>query len=335
MTQPTPTGSLTTLGRTGLTVSRLCLGTVNVGGRVDEPDARRLLDYAIERGINFVDTANMYGWRVHKGFTEEMIGRWLADRPSVRDEIVLATKVGNPVTDRPNDQGLSARHIIAACEASLRRLGTDRIDLYQMHRVDDAASWDEVWQAMDILVTQGKIHYVGSSNFAGWRIVSAQEAARRRHMLGIVSEQCLYNLVTRHAELEVIPAAEAYGAGVFAWSPLHGGLLGGVIGKLAAGTAVKSAQGRALPALEAHRDAIERYEALCVSIDRSPAEVGLAWTLARQGVTGVVIGPRTTDHIDDALHALAHPLDEATTTALESMFPPVGAGGPGPHAWLS
>ncbi|GAA5127401.1 aldo/keto reductase [Haloechinothrix salitolerans] len=333
MTQPT--GSLTKLGRTGLTVSRLCLGTVNFGGRVDEPDARRLLDYAIERGINIVDTANMYGWRVHKGFTEELIGRWLADRPSMRDEIVLATKVGNPVTDGPNDQGLSARHIIAACDASLRRLGTDWIDLYQMHRADDAASWDEIWQAMDTLVAQGKIRYVGSSNFAGWRIAAAQEAAHRRQALGIVSEQCLYNLVTRHAELEVIPAAEAYGVGVFAWSPLHGGLLGGVIGKLAAGTAVKSAQGRAVPALEIHHDAIERYEAHCANIGRSPAEVGLAWTLARQGVTGVVIGPRTTDHIDDALRALANPLDEATTTTLESLFPPVGAGGQGPHAWLS
>lgn len=322
------------LGRTGLVVSRLCLGTVNFGGRLDEPEAGRILDHGLDRGINLIDTANTYGWRVHQGWAEEVIGRWMCRR-SRRDDVMLATKVGHPMSEAPYDGGLSRRNIVASCEASLRRLRTEWIDLYQTHHIDRAVTWDEVWEAMEILVRQGKIRYAGSSNAAGWDLVAAQETAVRRGLPGLASEQCLYNLVTRHPELEVIPAANAYGIGVLAWSPLHGGLLGGVLRKHAEGTAVKSAQGRAAAALEDHRDAIAEYERLCAEAGRSPAEVGLAWLLSRPGVTAAVIGPRTAAHIDDALRALETPLPGAQLARLEALFPPIGRGGPAPDAWIS
>ncbi|OLT29961.1 oxidoreductase [Nocardiopsis sp. CNR-923] len=324
----------TRLGRTGLSVSRLCLGTVNFGGRVEEPEARRLLDHALARGVDFVDTANMYGWRVHKGFTEELLGRWLGESPSRRDAVVLATKVGNPMGGGPNDSGLCARHVIAACDASLRRLRTDWIDLYQMHRMDPGVAWDEVWQAMETLTAQGKIRYVGASNFSGWGLASAQEAARARGFTGLASEQCLYNLLVRQPELEILPAAVAYGLGALVWSPLHGGLLGGALRKLAAGTAVKSAQGRAQSALAAHRAAVAAFEELCEDVGRPPAEIATAWILSRPGVTSAVIGPRTPEHVDGALRALASPLDADVLARLDDLFPPVGRGGPAPDAWL-
>jgi NDP-hexose C3-ketoreductase / dTDP-4-oxo-2-deoxy-alpha-D-pentos-2-ene 2,3-reductase len=324
------------LGRTGLEVSRLALGTVNFGGRVEEREAHELLDHALDRGITFVDTANIYGWRVYKGHTEEVIGRWLSAAPGRREEVVVATKVGNEMgPGRDEGGGLSARQIVAACEASLRRLQTGWIDLYQMHCVDPAVSWDEVWQAMELLVTQGKVRYVGSSNFAGWNLVAAQEAAVRHDLLGLASEQCVYNLVTRHAELEVIPAAQAYGIGVLVWSPLHGGLLAGVLRKLREGTAVKSAQGRAAAALEPQRDAIAEYEDFCAQAGRDPAEVGLAWVASRPGVTAVVAGPRTVEHLDGAIAALEQRLDDDELARLDELFPPIGRGGPGPDAWIA
>lgn len=323
----------TRLGRTALEVSRLCLGTLNLGVRTTREEAFALMDEALERGVNFFDTADQYGWQRHKGFTEELIGAWFALGGGRRERVVLGTKVFNPMSDLPNDRGLSARHIIAGCEDSLRRLGTDWIDLYQMHHVDRAASWEEVWQAMEVLVQQGKIRYVGSSNFAGWHLAAAQEAANRRHFLGIVSEQCVYNLVTRYVELELVPAAQAYGIGVLVWSPLHGGLLGGALRKLADGTAVKTAQGRAVVALEQHRDAVAGYEKLCAEAGLDPAEVGLAWVLNRPGVTSVVVGPRTVAQLDGARRALDLRLDEGLLAALEELFPPLGNGGPGPEAW--
>jgi NDP-hexose 2,3-enoyl reductase len=332
---PHDTGLYTQLGRSGLKISRLCLGTVNFGGRVEEPQARALLDHALERGINFLDTANMYGWRVYKGYTEELIGRWLAADPGRREQMVLATKVGNPMGDGPNMSGLSARHIVAACEASLRRLGTDWIDLYQMHHADRTVAWDEVWQAMDLLLRQGKVRYIGSSNFAGWDIVAAQETARRMNLLGLASEQCLYNLYTRHAEMEIIPAARAYGLGILVWSPLHGGLLSGVLAKLAAGTAVKSAQGRAAQVLADRRAVVAEYESLCRRLGRDPAELGLAWLAQRPGVTGLVIGPRSPAHLDAALRALEDGMSEAEAEALDELFPPLGRGGAAPDAWVA
>ncbi|MCX5199518.1 aldo/keto reductase [Streptomyces sp. NBC_00249] len=321
-------------GRTGLRVGRLAVGTVNFGGRTDEREARRILDGALASGMNLVDTADMYGWRVHRGYTEELIGRWLAGSPRRRDEVVVATKVGEPMGDGPDDRGLSARHIVRGCEASLRRLGTDRIDLYQMHRYDPDVPWDVVWQAMDQLITQGKVRHVGSSNFAGWNIADAQHAARRRAMAGLVSEQCAYNLLTRHPELEILPAARAHGLAVLVWAPLYGGLLSGALRKAREGTAAKSAQGRAVAALPAHRAAVERYEALCAGLGREPAEVGLAWLLARPDAPVPVIGPRTVGQLESALRALDARLSPEELRALEEIFPPVGHGGPAPRAWI-
>src|SRR3954451_20997267 len=223
------------LGRTALRVSPLCLGTMNFGPLTTEPDSYEIMDRALDEGINFFDTANRYGGPKGPGVTEEIVGRWFAQGGGRREKVVLATKVYGPMTEWPNDGGLSARHIRDACEASLRRLQTDHIDLYQMHHVDRATPWEEIWQAMDLLVQQGKVIYVGSSNFAGWHIAAANEAANRRGSFGLVSEQSLYNLKTRTIELEVLPACESYGVGVLPWSPLGSGLLGGSVGKTSEG----------------------------------------------------------------------------------------------------
>ncbi len=240
----------TNLGRTGLSVSRLCLGTMNFGPQTTEPDSFAIMDRAREHGINFFDSANTYGWKLGEGVTEQIVGRWLAQGGDRRDQVVLATKVYGRMGAGPNDEGLSARHIVAACDASLQRLQTDHIDLYQMHHISRTTPWDEIWQAMQTLVAQGKVIYVGSSNFAGWHLASAQESAWRRHFLGLVSEQCIYNLLTRHVELEVVPAAQEYGVGIIAWSPLHGGLLSGALRKMVDGTAARSGSGRSSEALE-------------------------------------------------------------------------------------
>lgn len=321
------------LGRTALQVSSLCLGTLNLGVRTTEQEGHALMDHALDSGVNFFDTANTYGWQVRRGYTEELIGRWFAQGGGRRERVVLGTKVFGAMGEGPNEGGLSARHIVAACEDSLRRLRTEWIDLYQMHHVDRAAPWEEIWQAMELLVAQGKVRYVGSSNFAGWHLAAAQESAARRHFLGIVSEQCVYNLVTRHVELELIPAAQAYGVGVLAWSPLHGGLLGGALRKLRDGSAMKTAQGRAMEALDGHRDALVGYEKLCADLGENPARVGLAWVMSRPGVTAPVIGPRTIGQLDDALSAGRVELTEEVLDRLDELFPPIGKGGPAPEAW--
>src|SRR5262245_18838924 len=250
----------TNLGRTGLSVSRLCLGTMNFGPQTTEPDSYAIMDRALEHGINFFDTANVYGWKLGEGVTEQIIGRWFAQGGGRRDKVVLATKVYGRMADWPNENGLSARHIIRACDESLRRLQTEWIDLYQMHHVSRSTPWEEIWQAMSTLVAQGKVLYVGSSNSAGWHLAAAQESAAERNFLGLVSEQCIYNLLTRHVELEVVPAAQQYGLGIIPWSPLHGGLLSGAIRKLARGDAERAKEGRAADALAEHRSTIEAYE---------------------------------------------------------------------------
>jgi NDP-hexose 2,3-enoyl reductase len=323
----------TNLGRTGLLVSRLCLGTMNFGPKTSEEDSYAIMDRALEHGINFFDTANVYGWKTGEGVTEQIIGRWLAQGGGRRDKVVLATKVYGKMGEWPNEQGLSARHIIRACDDSLRRLQTDWIDLYQMHHVSRSTPWEEIWQAMEILVAQGKVRYVGSSNFAGWHLVAAQESAARRHFLGLVSEQCIYNLLTRHVELEVVPAAIEYGIGIIPWSPLHGGLLSGALRKQREGTGARSAEGRSNDALEANREAIEAYEKLAAELGHDPADVALAWLLSRPGVTAPIIGPRTAEQLDNSLRALEIKLDDSVLARLDELFPPVGKGGPGPEAW--
>jgi NDP-hexose C3-ketoreductase / dTDP-4-oxo-2-deoxy-alpha-D-pentos-2-ene 2,3-reductase len=323
----------TNLGRTGLSVSRLCLGTMNFGPKTSEPDGHAIMDRALDHRINFFDTANVYGWKTGEGVTEQIIGRWFAQGGGRRDKVVLATKVYGKMSDWPNDQGLSARHIVRACEGSLRRLQTDRIDLYQMHHVSRSTPWEEIWQAMELLVQQGKVVYVGSSNFAGWHLVAAQESAARRNFLGLVSEQCIYNLMTRHVELEVLPAAIEYGLGIIPWSPLHGGMLSGVLRKHREGTGSRSTEGRSSTDLDANRETIEAYEKLAAELGLDPANLALAWLLSRPGVTAPIIGPRTLEQLDNSIRALDIKLDDKTQARLDELFPPVGNGGPGPEAW--
>jgi aryl-alcohol dehydrogenase-like predicted oxidoreductase len=309
----------TNLGRTGLKVSRLCLGTMNFGPVTSEPDSHAIMDRAHEQGISFFDTANVYGWKKGEGWTERIIGDWFAKGGGRRERTVLATKLYGDMGDWPNEGRLSALNIRRSADSSLRRLQTDYIDLYQMHHVDRNTPWDEIWEAMGVLRDQGKVLYVGSSNFAGWHIAKAQEAAARRHLLGLVSEQSIYNLLTRDVELEVLPAAEDYGLGVIPWSPLHGGLLGGVLRKEREGHRRK--EGRAEAALESARPQIEAYEELCEELGEEPAHVGLAWLLTRPAVTGPIIGPRTVDQLDGALRALEISLDDKTLARLDEIFP--------------
>ena len=321
----------THLGRSGLSVSRLCLGTMNFGSLTPEDEAHEIMDHAHELGINFIDTANTYGRaqsppgqvakneRSHAGWTEEILGAWFAQGGGRRERTVLATKLYGDMGPWPNEGKLSALNIRRACDASLRRLRTDYIDLYQMHHVDRDTPWDEIWQAMEVLVAQGKILYVGSSNFAGWHIARACENARVRGFTGLVSEQSLYNLMTRDIELEVLPAARAYGVGVIPWSPLEGGLLGGVLAAEREGR--RRLAGRAKAIVEAHRDRIEAYEELCGKLGEEPATVALAWLLGVDGVTAPIIGPRTLDQLDSAQRALAVTLDAGTRARLEEIFP--------------
>ena len=319
------------LGRTALQVSELCLGTMNFGPQTPEPESWAIMDRALDLGINFFDTANRYGGALGAGATEEIVGRWFAQRGGRREKVVLATKVFGSMTDWPNDGGLSARHIRAACDASLRRMQTDHIDLYQMHHVDRTAPWDEVWQAMDTLVQQGKVIYVGSNNFAGWHIVQANEVAKARGSFGLVSEQSHYNLLVRTIELEMLPACRAYGVGMIPWSPLSGGLLGGVLGTDASSRRHSPA---ALKRIDAIRPQLERWESLCAELGEPPAAVALAWLLAQDGVTCPIIGPRTMDQLDGAsLRALDLTLDGSTLTSIDAIFPGPGGTSPEAYAW--
>jgi NDP-hexose 2,3-enoyl reductase len=309
----------THLGRSGLSVSRLVLGTMNFGPVTPEDESDRIMDRALEHGINFFDTANVYGWKQGEGITEQIVGRWFAQGGDRRDKVVIATKLYGSMSDWPNDTFLSARNIRLACDNSLKRLRTDYIDLYQMHHVDRDTPWDEIWEAMETLRTQGKILYVGSSNFAGWHLAAAQEAARQRPFFGLTSEQSIYNLANRAIELEVLPAAKHYGLGVIPWSPLHGGLLGGALRKDAEG--VRRMQGRAKDFLDSHRDQVQAYEDLCAELGRDPAHVALAWLLSQDGVTGPIIGPRTVDQLDHAVGALDVTLDDKTLARLDEIWP--------------
>lgn len=317
------------LGRLGVKVSRLCLGTMNFGPETSEPDSHAIMDRAIELGINFFDTANVYGRSKGVGATETILGNWFATGGR-RDKVVLATKVYGEMGDWPNESRLSAVHIRNACDASLQRLQTDYVDLYQMHHVYRAADWDEIWQAFETLVQQGKVLYVGSSNFAGWHIAQANEAARARHFLGLVSEQCLYNLVDRMSELEVIPAATAYGMAVIPWSPLAGGLLAGVLGEIEGG---RRAGEWVQEDLSKHRTKIEAYEAYCSELGETPATVALSWMLANPHVTAPIIGPRTMEQLDGSLRALELRLDPTAMSRLDQIFPGPGGAAPEAYAW--
>jgi aryl-alcohol dehydrogenase-like predicted oxidoreductase len=322
MTSPTP---YVHLGRSGLQVSRLCLGTMNFGPFTPEAESHAILDAARQAGVNFVDTANVYGRSAGKGATEEILGRWFAQGGGRREDTVLATKVYGKMGEGPNDARLSALHVRRACEESLRRLRTDHVDLYQMHHVWPGARWEEIWQAMELLVAQGKVLYVGSSNFGGWHVAQAMETAKARHFLGLVSEQSLYNLLERTVELEVLPACRAYGVGVLPWSPLAGGILAaGADGVRRKEEFVAAKRTRLEPRLA-------EWHALCRDVGESPATVALAWLLHQDGVTSPILGPRTMDQLTGALRALEIRLSAEHLKRLDAMFP--GPGGPAPEAY--
>lgn len=324
------------LGRSGLRVSRLALGTMNFGMTTDETAAFKIMDHAVDMGINLFDTADVYGGPqspdMAKGYgiSEEIIGRWLAQDPSRRDRIVLATKVYQPMETGPNDRRLSAYHIRRACNDSLRRLHTDHIDLYQMHHVDRSTPWEEVWQAMEQLVREGKVTYIGSSNFAGWDIATAQQIATTRNFLGLVSEQSLYNLTARTVELEVIPALRYYGVGLIPWSPLGGGLLGGVLQKANEG---RRAGEQVQQQIDRYRPQLQRYEALCADLGAQPADVALAWLLHNPAVTATIVGPRTPQQLTRSQHALDITLTDETLRALDDIWPGPGGEAPQAYAW--
>ncbi|MFH1851685.1 MAG: aldo/keto reductase [Candidatus Neomarinimicrobiota bacterium] len=319
----------TNLGRTGLKVSRLCLGTMNFGPHTSEADSYAIMDKALELGINFFDTADVYGWQIGAGITEQIIGRWLA-QGGRRDKIVLATKVYGKMGEAENERGLSAYHIKKAAEDSLRRLQTDHIDLYQMHHVDRATPWEEIWQAMEQLVREGKVLYVGSSNFAGIDIVEAQYEARQRHFMGLVSEQSLYNLNARMIELEVIPALEKFGLGLIPWSPLGSGLLGGILKK---GGNVRRDGEAVRKNVENHRSQLEQYEHLCAELNVDLAAVALAWLLTNPVVTAPIIGPRTMEQFTGVLPAVDLNLDSDTLAKLDQIWPGPGGQAPEAYAW--
>jgi aryl-alcohol dehydrogenase-like predicted oxidoreductase len=318
------------LGRTGLKVSPLCLGTMNFGPLTTEPDSFKIMDRALELEINFFDTANVYGRRRGEGVTEQIVGRWFAQGGGRREKVVLATKVYGDMGDWPNDSKLSALHIRRACEDSLRRMQTDHIDLYQMHHVDRNTPWEEIWQAMEQLVREGKVIYVGSSNFAGWHITQANEIARQRHFMGLVSEQSLYNLADCMVELEVLPACQAYGLGVIPWSPLAGGMLGGVLQKAAEGRRADEDLKRRV---ETERPKIERYEAFCKGLGEKPADVALAWLLHNPVVTAPIIGPRTLEQLNGSLRALEIKLSAEALAKLDEIWPGPGGAAPEAYAW--
>jgi len=320
----------TQLGRTGLKVSRFCLGTMNFGPLTSEEDSFAIMDKALDLGINFFDTANVYGWKTGEGVTENIVGRWFAQGGGRRGKTVIATKVFGRMGDWPNQSRLSALHIREACEASLKRLRTDHIDLYQMHHVDRNTPWEEIWQAMDVLVQQGKVSYVGSSNFAGWQIAKAQEAARARHFMGLVSEQSLYSLNDRMVELEVIPACKDYGLGIIPWSPLAGGLLGGVLQKVKEGR-------RAGPDLQkeikAKLDKLEAWEKFCKAMGEQPAIVALAWILRNPAVTAPIIGPRTMEQLTSALRSFKIRFSKDELQKIDKIWPGPGGEAPEAYAW--
>jgi len=298
---------------------------MNFGPETTEEDSFEIMDHALKLGINFWDTADVYGWKSGEGITERIIGRYFAQGGGRREKVVLATKVfggmgreSNGTNNWPNYNGLSAKHIIQGCNDSLKRLQTDYIDLYQMHHVDRNAPWEEVYQAFETLVQQGKVLYFGSSNFAGWHIAAASEIAKSRNFLGLVSEQTHYNLNCRKPELEVIPACEKYGLGLIPWSPLGGGILGGILQKITEG---RRASERVQAQVEKIRPQLEAWESLCKDLGEKPADIALAWLLSNPVVTAPIIGPRTLEQLDGSLRALEITLSEETHKLLNEIFP--------------
>lgn len=318
------------LGRTGLKVSRLALGTMNFGNPTTEENSFAVLNEARSLGINFVDTANVYGGKGNRGLTESIVGRWLSQDSSRRREVVLATKVYGRIGDGPNERRLSAYHIRQACEDSLRRLHTDHIDLYQMHHVDRETPWEEIAQACEQLIREGKAIYIGTSNFAAWQIATGDALFRHRGDLGIVSEQSLYNLTQRSVELEVLPYCREKGLAFLPWSPLAGGLFGGL---KTWDDGIRRSHPNTLKDLEKHKEKLESFEAFCDDLGEEPAQMALAWLLHNPVVTAPIIGPRTLAHLQTSMRALEIKLDAEEMEWLNTLWPGPGGEAPEAYAW--
>jgi len=323
----------TYLGRSGMKVSRLCLGTMNFGWHTEEKEAFKIMDAALDAGINFIDTANSYGGsRENRGLSEEIIGNWFSQGGARREKIVLATKVYSAMpnaSDGPNEAaGLSAFKIRRHVEASLRRLQTDHIELYQMHHIDEHVTWDELWNVYEALSLQGKIYYIGSSNFAGWHLAHAQAAAKSRNLLGLISEQHKYNLVCRYPELEVLPSAKALGIGIMVYSPLAGGALAGRETKT-----VRRKNEIGKKTAERFSQQLAKYTEFCRNLGENEADVALAWLLSNPAVTSPVIGPRTLTQFKGCLRAVNISLDQEALMKLDEIFPGPGGAAPKAYAW--
>jgi aryl-alcohol dehydrogenase-like predicted oxidoreductase len=325
----------TYLGRTGLKVSRLCLGTMNFGTRTDEKESFAIMDRALDAGINFFDTANGYGRSEHCGLTEEILGKWFAQGGNRREKVVLATKVYDDMQDAndgPNgERGLSAYKIRRHIEASLRRLKTDHVELYQMHHIERHTVWDEIWGAFEALVNQGKTYYIGASNFGARHLAYAQAAAEKRCFLGLVSEQHKYNLVCRLPELELLPAALELGLGVIPWSPLGGGFLSGNVLKPVQGSGRAAQAAQNLDTVK--RAQLEDYSKLCAETGESESNVALAWLLHNPVVTAPIIGPGTLGQFESSLKAVDIKLSEEVLKKLDAIFPGPGGSAPEAYAW--
>ncbi|MDW7656366.1 MAG: aldo/keto reductase [Bacillota bacterium] len=323
----------TKLGRSGLNVSRLCLGTMNFGPFTTEEDAFRMMDEALESGINFFDTANVYGGSGQAGRTETIIGKWFAQGGGRREKVVLATKVYGDMRndlDGPNGAaGLSAYKIRRSIDASLRRLQTDHVELYQMHHVDRSVSWDELWEVFASLIKEGKVVYMGSSNFAGWDLAVAQYEAKARRLFGLVSEQHKYNLNTRLPELEVLPAALELGIGIIPWSPLDGGLLGrNALNPINVSRTEANKQ-----RIAANKEKLLQFEKLAQDLGEAQDNIALAWLLANPAVTAPIIGPRTSDQLKESQRALTIRLGDDEMARIDAIFPGPGGAAPKAYAW--
>jgi aryl-alcohol dehydrogenase-like predicted oxidoreductase len=320
--------SYVTLGRSGLQVSRACLGTMTFGNTdwgTDEPESRRIVDTFIDAGHNFVDTADVY----NAGISEEIVGRAIAEK---RDAVVLATKGYNTMGDGPNDRGSSRAHLTRALEASLRRLGTDYIDLYQLHNWDHDTPIEESMATLDGFVRSGKVRYIGCSNFYGSQLVEAQWAAERQGGAPLVSLQPQYSLIWRDIELDILPTATRHGMGVIVWSPLGGGMLTGKYatredlpadGRLSRGSDMEAEGMRMLTFTDRNFEIVAEVAKVAGELASTPTAVSLAWLLGRPGIISVIIGPRTIDQLTQNLAGfdLDLPIESAKGLSRISRLP--------------
>ncbi len=311
------------LGRTGVQVSQFCLGTMMFGGKADKAESLRIIDHALERGVNFIDTADVYTGNE----SERIVGEGLSSGAR-RQETILATKFNFPQGDDVNARGLSRRHLIAACEASLQRLRTDWIDLYQLHRCNADVPIDETLRALDDLIRSGKVRYIGCSMFPGWQMVESLWVAKELGLNRFVSEQPAYHMLDRTVEREVIPAAQSFGLAVIPWGPLCGGLLTGKYQRDKGDADGRWQEGKDnfnRQATPLAWDVIDLLRDMAGEKGCSMSQLALAWVASQPGVTAPIIGPRTLEQVTDNLGAVDVSLDTADCERIDALVPPCSA----------